>query len=82
MGEELLQVRLCLYTLVNINCVNFNKLIMMKIEIVKWVNGKIGTNRKVKVAPSHVMTLNSENFGVALGEKAALVEFYAPWYKF
>ena len=51
----------------------------MQIEIIKWVNDKIGTNRKLKTAPSYVTTLNSENFGMALGEKAALVEFYAPW---
>ncbi len=44
------------------------------------MNSKVGTNRKVKVAPSSVVTLTSENFDtLVLGEKAALVEFYAPW---
>jgi len=48
--------------------------------IVKWVNDKIGTSRRVKVAPSAVTTLTSDNFDeLALGSKAALVEFYAPW---
>ncbi len=47
----------------------------------RWVNDKIGTNRKVKLAPSHVVALTSETFdSVVLGSKAALVEFYAPWY--
>jgi len=48
--------------------------------IVSWVNDKVGTSRKVKVAPSAVAVLTEENFDeMALGEKAALVEFYAPW---
>lgn len=47
----------------------------------RWVNEKVGTSRKVKVAPSAVTTLTSENFdALALGGKAALVEFYAPWW--
>lgn len=46
----------------------------------RWVNDKIGTNRKVKHAPSHVVALTTETFdSVVLGSKAALVEFYAPW---
>lgn len=47
--------------------------------IVKWVNEKVGTSRKVKTAPSFVTTLTAANFDTALGSKAALVEFYAPW---
>lgn len=48
--------------------------------IVKWVNEKTGTSRKVKVPPSAVTTLTTENFDeLVLGSKAALVEFYAPW---
>jgi protein disulfide-isomerase A6 len=48
--------------------------------IVSWVNNKVGTSRKVKVAPSYVTTLTTESFdALALGGKAALVEFYAPW---
>lgn len=48
--------------------------------IVSWINEKIGTNRKVKVQPSNVLTLTTENFDeTVLGSKAALVEFYAPW---
>jgi protein disulfide-isomerase A6 len=48
--------------------------------IVQWINKKVGTNRKVKVAPSNVVTLTTENFdSLVLGPKAALVEFYAPW---
>jgi len=48
--------------------------------IVQWVNEKVGTSRKVKMAPSYVTTLTEENFdSLVLGSKAALVEFYAPW---
>jgi len=44
------------------------------------VNKKVGTKRSVKVPPTHVTTLTSENFdSLVLGSKAALVEFYAPW---
>ena len=48
-------------------------------DIVKWVNEKVGTNRRVKTVPSDVTTLTSANFDLATGKKAALVEFYAPW---
>jgi protein disulfide-isomerase A6 len=48
--------------------------------IVSWVNNKIGTSRKVKTAPSAVVALTDSTFDTeALGKKAALVEFYAPW---
>lgn len=47
--------------------------------IVKWVNDKVGTSRKIKKAPSAVVSLTSGDFEQALGSKAALVEFYAPW---
>eukprot|EP01039_Chlorochromonas_danica_P002387 gene2387-2619_t len=48
--------------------------------IVKWVNDKVGTSRKVKTIPSAVVALTAEDFDAqVLGEKAALVEFYAPW---
>jgi len=48
--------------------------------IISWVNEKIGTNRKLKAVPSYVTVLNGDNFdALALGPKAALVEFYAPW---
>ncbi len=46
----------------------------------RWVNEKVGLNRKVKSIPSAVTTLTADNFDEnALGAKAALVEFYAPW---
>ena len=49
--------------------------------IIKWVNKNIGTNKKLKSTPSSVITLTSANFEKSvLGSKAALVEFYAPWY--
>ena len=49
-------------------------------DIVGWVNNKVGTARRIKSVPSSVLTLNTENFEKhALGSKAALVEFYAPW---
>lgn len=50
--------------------------------IVSWINDKIGTKRKVKVAPSPVMTLTVDNFNSVVkpdGPKGVLVEFYAPW---
>ena len=48
--------------------------------VCRWVNEKVGTSRRVKVAPSAVVTLTEENFDeYVLGERAALVEFYAPW---
>jgi protein disulfide-isomerase-like protein len=46
----------------------------------RWINKKVGTNRKVKTAPSDVAVLTTDNFDEkVLGSKAALVEFYAPW---
>ena len=40
----------------------------------------IGTNRKVKKAPSAVKQLTVSDFDkFATGDKGALVEFYAPW---
>lgn len=49
-------------------------------SIVKWVNDKVGTSRKVKLPPSFVTTLTTDNFDDFVGgSKAALVEFYAPW---
>lgn len=48
--------------------------------IVKWVNDKIGTSRKVKKAPTAARALDMDTFDKeVLGEKGALVEFYAPW---
>lgn len=49
-------------------------------SIIKWVNDKVGTTRKLKAVPSAVTALTTADFdAVALGPKAALVEFYAPW---
>lgn len=48
--------------------------------IVKWINEKVGTAKKVKLPPSAVTTLTKDNFeSLVLGKRAALVEFYAPW---
>ena len=48
--------------------------------IIKWVNEKVGTSRRLKKAPSAVTALTTADFdSQVLGEKAALVEFYAPW---
>ena len=48
--------------------------------IIKWVNEKVGTTRKLKKLPSAVASLTTSDFDAqALGSKAALVEFYAPW---
>lgn len=49
--------------------------------IVSWVNEKVGTNKKVKKAPSVVTDLTPDNFdSIALDKtKHVMVEFYAPW---
>ena len=48
--------------------------------IIKWINDKVGTARKLKKAPTAVASLTAGDFdSQALGAKAALVEFYAPW---
>ena len=45
-----------------------------------WINEKVGTDKKFKVAPSNVVILTAANFDdKVLGKKAALVDFYAPW---
>lgn len=48
--------------------------------IIKWVNDKVGTSRRLKKAPTAVAQLTTADFdAAALGPRAALVEFYAPW---
>ena len=48
--------------------------------IATWINQKIGTNKKLKKAPSAVTELSFDNFEkVALdSSKHVMVEFYAP----
>jgi len=50
-------------------------------DIVSFVNGKAGSNAKIKKAPSNVVDLTASNFdSIALDKtKDVLVEFYAPW---
>jgi len=50
-------------------------------DIINYVNGKAGTNVRVKKAPSAVSVLTDANFDkiVMDGSKDVLVEFYAPW---
>lgn len=49
--------------------------------IVKFVNDKAGLSRKVKKAPSAVVTLTPANFdSVVDGSKHVLAKFYAPWW--
>jgi protein disulfide-isomerase A6 len=50
-------------------------------DIVSFVNGKMGLNRKVKEVPTAVAVLTPDNFdAIALDpKKDVLVEFYAPW---
>lgn len=49
--------------------------------IASWINQKIGTNKKVKKAPSAVTELSVDNFDKVVTEssKHVMVEFYAPW---
>jgi protein disulfide-isomerase-like protein len=50
-------------------------------DIINFVNGKAGTNVRIKKAPSSVVDLDSSNFDsiVLDNSKDVLVEFYAPW---
>jgi protein disulfide-isomerase A6 len=53
-------------------------------DLVEFVNKKVGTNKKVKTPPTHVLALDPSNFDTAVLSPAALskgrlVEFYAPW---
>jgi len=49
-------------------------------QIVSWINGKAGTKRKVKMAPSVVTALTADTFSaVTNGDRGVMVEFYAPW---
>lgn len=50
--------------------------------IVSWVNEKVGTQARIRKAPTAVVELDSSSFdAVALDpSKAVMVEFYAPWW--
>eukprot|EP00898_Chlorokybus_atmophyticus_P005809 jgi/Chlat1/6229/Chrsp44S05815 len=50
-------------------------------DLVAFVNGKIGTNLKVKKAPTAVTVLTDATFDAIVKDptKDVLVEFYAPW---
>jgi len=50
-------------------------------SISAWINGKIGSNVRIKKAPTSVVVLNSKNFDKVVldSSKDVLVEFYAPW---
>jgi len=50
-------------------------------DIITFINGKAGTNIRVKKAPSNVVDLDDKNFDsiVLNSNKDVLVEFYAPW---
>jgi hypothetical protein len=48
--------------------------------ILKWVNKRAKTKKKLPAKPTDVVTLTAKNFNSKVfGPKAALVEFYAPW---
>jgi len=50
-------------------------------DIITFINGKAGTNIKIKKAASNVVDLDDKNFDsiVMNSNKAVLAEFYAPW---
>jgi len=50
-------------------------------DIITFINGKVGTNIKIKKAASNVVDLDDNNFDsiVMNSNKAVLAEFYAPW---
>eukprot|EP00899_Mesostigma_viride_P006967 jgi/Mesvir1/16271/Mv08515-RA.1 len=50
-------------------------------DLIAFVNGKMGTNVRVKKAPSAVVVLDPSNFDRIVMDptKDVLVEFYAPW---
>jgi protein disulfide-isomerase A6 len=49
-------------------------------DMIDFINGKAGTNARLKSAPSAVVTLGAQSFdNVVNGKKDVLVEFYAPW---
>ncbi len=51
-------------------------------DFMTFINGKIGTNKKVAKTPSAVIDLDDSNFDAIVGDakKHKLVEFYAPWW--
>jgi len=50
-------------------------------DLISFINGKAGTNARIKKAASAVVDLTDANFDsiVLDGTKEVLVEFYAPW---
>lgn len=50
-------------------------------DIISFINGKTGSQAKIKKAPSSVVELNADNFDSIVMDpsKDVLVEFYAPW---
>ena len=50
-------------------------------ELITFVNGKLGSNKKVKKPVSAVIDLDDSNVDAILGDasKAKLLELYAPW---
>lgn len=50
-------------------------------DIINFINSKVGTNARLKKAPTAVVTLTPENFNSIVKDesKSVLVEFYAPW---
>ena len=50
-------------------------------NLMTFVNGKLGTSKRAKKAPSAVVELDPSNFDAVVGQPGvhALVEFFAPW---
>jgi protein disulfide-isomerase A6 len=50
-------------------------------DLVAFINGKVGTSKRIKKAPTAVVDLTPDNFDAVINAPgvAKFVEFYAPW---
>lgn len=50
-------------------------------DLINYINGKVGTNARLKKPPSNVVAVTDSDFDAVVinSDKHVLVEFYAPW---